>query len=69
MSFPSEPQVTFLPLLIVDWSMEHSHRRTITDDDTTTSPSRAAKPGAPRHRLAGFFLAKALSPRRLIGAR
>ena len=68
MFFPSEQQVTFAPLLIVDWSMEHSHRRTVVEDASASS-SEPAKPGAPRHRLVGFFLAKALSPLRVIGAR
>ena len=69
MYFPSEQQVTFLPILVVDWSMEHSHRRTAIDDDTESSTTIAATPGTPRHRLVGYLVAKALTPLRLIGAR
>lgn len=69
MNFPSEQQLTFLPILVVDWSMEHSHRRTAIDDDTESSATTATTPGTPRHRLVGFLVAKALAPLRLIGAR
>jgi hypothetical protein len=68
MSFHPEQTVGFLPLLIIDVSMEHSHRRTAVPDEDTTSASEIAKPGAPR-RLVGFFLTKALAPLRLAGAR
>jgi hypothetical protein len=67
MQYPAE-QATFLPLLIVDWSMEHSHRRTIVADDEATS-SRPADADARRHRRVGYIFAKALAPIRLIGAR
>ena len=69
MNFPSEQQITFLPILVVDWSMEHSHRRTAIDDDTEASTTTAATPGTPRDRLVGYLVAKALAPLRLIGAR
>ena len=69
MNFPSEQQITFLPILVVDWSMEHSHRRTAIDDDAPESPTTATSPGTPRHRLVGYLVAKALAPLRLIGAR
>lgn len=68
MNFPSEQQLTFLPILVVDWSMEHSHRRTAIDDDTESSTT-ATPAGTPRHRLVGYLVAKALAPLRLIGAR
>ena len=67
MQYPAE-QATFLPLLIVDWSMEHSHRRTIVADYEASS-SRPADADAPRHRRVGYIFAKALAPLRLIGAR
>jgi hypothetical protein len=66
--YPSE-QIMFLPLLIVDVSMEHSHRRTEVTEDDATSSDEVGKPGTPRHRLVGFLLAKALAPLRLVGAR
>ena len=31
--YPSEQPTPFLPLLIADVSLEHSHRRTIVADD------------------------------------
>ena len=68
-NFPSEQQLTFLPILVVDWSIEHSHRRTAIDDDTESSRTSATTPGTPRHRLVGYLVAKALAPLRLIGAR
>jgi len=68
MSFHPEQTVAFLPLLIVDVSMEHSHRRTAVLEDGTTSISDASKSGPPR-RLVGFVFAKALAPLRLVGAR
>ena len=67
MSFHPEQTVGFLPLLIVDVSMEHSHRRTGVIGGTSSSVDMA-KPGAPR-RLVGFFFTKALAPLRLVGAR
>jgi hypothetical protein len=68
MSFHPEQTVGFLPLLIVDVSMEHSHRRTAVTDESEPSATEVAKPGTPR-RLVGFFLTKALAPLRLAGAR
>ena len=68
MSFHPEQTVGFLPLLIVDVSMEHSHRRMAFPDAGEASASDVAKPGSPR-RLVGFFLTKALAPLRLAGAR
>ena len=68
MHFPSEQHVTLLPILIVDWSMEHSHRRTAIDHETASSTTDAT-PGTPRYRLVGYLIAKALAPLRLIGAR
>ena len=68
MSFHPEQTVGFLPLLIVDVSMEHSHRRTAVAVDGASSESEAPKPGTPR-RLVGYFFAKAMTPLRLAGAR
>jgi len=68
MSFHPEQTVGFLPLVIVDVAMEHSHRRTAVRDDAEPSATQASKPGTPR-RLVGFFLTKALAPLRLAGAR
>jgi hypothetical protein len=67
MNYLSEGLV--VPLLIVDWSMEHSHRRTAVDDDAVPSSSRRLERGAQPHRLLGHLLAKALAPLRAIGAR
>lgn len=63
MSFHPEQTVGFLPLLVVDVSMEHSHRRTAVADDGETPATEVAKPGTPR-RLVGYFLARALAPLR-----
>jgi hypothetical protein len=68
MSFHPEQTVAFLPLLIVDVSMEHSHRRTAVSLDGTSSEAEASRPGTPR-RLVGYFFTKALAPLRLAGAR
>ena len=55
MSFHPEQTVGFLPLLIVDVSMEHSHRRTAVAIDGTPSEGEASKAGTPR-RLRGLLL-------------
>ena len=68
MSFHPEQTVGFLPLLIVDVSMEHSHRRTAAAIDGTPSEGEASKAGTLR-RLVGYFLTKAQAPLRLAGAR
>jgi hypothetical protein len=68
MSFHPEQTVAFLPLLIVDVSLEHSHRRTAVDFDGTSSEEETRKPGTPS-RLVGYFFTKALAPLRLAGAR
>ncbi|HET9085182.1 MAG TPA: hypothetical protein VFN41_12355 [Candidatus Limnocylindrales bacterium] len=68
MSFHPEQTVGFLPLLILDVSMEHSHRRTAVVVDGTSAESEAPKSGTPR-RLVGYFFTKALAPLRLAGAR
>ncbi|MFL5685946.1 MAG: hypothetical protein ACJ77D_07820 [Chloroflexota bacterium] len=67
MSFHPEQTVGFLPLLIVDVSMEHSHRRTVVTAEGT-SPEETAKPGTPRRRV-GYVFTKALAPLRLAGSR
>jgi hypothetical protein len=69
MNYPSEGQITFVPLLIVDWSMEHSHRRTAVSDDGVETPDPAPKAGAAPVRVLGDLFAKALAPLRVIGAR
>ena len=69
MNYPSEGQITFVPLLIVDWSMEHSHRRTAVSDDGVETPDPAPKAGAAPVRVLGHLFAKALAPLRVIGAR
>jgi hypothetical protein len=68
MSFHPEQTVGFLPLLILDVSMEHSHRRTALPIDGPSSVAEGPRPGSPR-RLVGFFFAKATAPLRLVGAR
>lgn len=68
MSFHPEQTVGFLPLLIVDVSMEHSHRRTAVTVDGTPSEGETSKPVTPPA-LVGYFFTKALAPRRLAGAR
>jgi hypothetical protein len=62
MYFPSEQQITFLPLLIQDVSLEHSHRRTAVDPDGETSAIDHALDHrrGPRRRLVGFLAATAL---------
>jgi hypothetical protein len=69
MLYPSEGQVTAVPLLIVDWSMEHSHRRTAVDDEGVPASEPAPKSAAAPTRVLGHLVAKALAPLRLIGAR
>ena len=68
MSFHPEQTVGFLPLLIVDVSMEHSHRRTAVAIDGTPSEGETSKAGTPR-RLVGYFFTRALAPLRPAGAR
>ena len=68
MSFHPEQTVAFLPLLIVDVSIEHSHRRTAVNLDGTSSMEETPRPGTPR-RLVGYFFTKALAPLGLAGAR
>ena len=68
MSFHPEQTVGFRPLLVVDVSMEHSHRRTGVPVDGTSSVVDGPKLASPR-RLVGFFVTKALAPLRLVGAR
>ena len=62
MYFPSEHQITFLPLLIQDVSLEHSHRRTAVDPDGETSAVDHALDHRRGHRrrLVGFLAATAL---------
>jgi hypothetical protein len=67
MNYVSEGLV--VPLLIVDWSMEHSHRRTAVDDDAVPSSRRRLERSAPPHRLLGHLFARAFAPLRVIGVR
>ena len=69
MNYPTEGQVTLLPLLIVDWSMEHSHRRTAVTDDAVPITEPAQQSTAAPTRVGGHLFAKALAPLRVIGAR
>jgi hypothetical protein len=69
MNYPTEGQITFVPLLIVDWSMEHSHRRTAVADDGEETSNPEPKTGGAPTRVLGHLFAKALAPLRLIGAR
>ena len=69
MNYPSEGQITFVPLLIVDWSMEHSHRRTAVSDEGVATSDPAPEGGAAPMRVLGHLFAKALAPLRVIGAR
>ena len=71
MIIASADQLPFLPLLIADVSLEHSHRRTVVDPDGRSSAIDEVVPRVPRRsrRLVGIFLARALSPLRHAVAR
>jgi hypothetical protein len=58
----SADRLPFLPMLILDVSNEHSHRRTavVADDDESAIPDRAS-PAPRRRRLIGFLAATALA--------
>jgi hypothetical protein len=61
--YPSEQPTPWLPLLIADMSLEHSHRRTavVVDDDGSTVEIRQGRSPRPRRRLVGVLAATGLA--------
>jgi hypothetical protein len=61
--YPSEQPTPWLPLLIADVSLEHSHRRTavVADDEGSMIPGTPEHRGRPRRRQIGFLAATALA--------
>jgi hypothetical protein len=61
MILESADRLPFLPMLILDVSLEHSHRRTaVVADDGSAIPD-ATSPAPRRRRLIGFLAATALA--------